>query len=314
MEVDALKGTIIKAKPFLKWAGGKTQLLDEIMSRLPIEMKEGKITRYIEPFIGSGAVMFELVQTYHIEDVWIWDINPELITVYQVIQKDVEALIERLTQLEKQFLPLEKEKRKEMYYSIRDQFNEQLSDFDFNTYGEHKIERASQFIFLNKTCFNGLFRVNKKGEFNVPMGDYKNPTICDADNLRAASAVLQHVNIYQGDYKQSREFINDKTFVYFDPPYRPLSTSSSFTAYSKFDFTDENQKELAQYYRELDKQGAFLMLSNSDPKNTDPNDEFFDELYAGFHIERVTARRNINSKGNSRGAINEILVTNYFAQ
>jgi DNA adenine methylase len=314
MEVDALKGTIIKAKPFLKWAGGKTQLLDEIMSRLPIEMKEGKITRYIEPFIGSGAVMFELVQTYHIEDVWIWDINPELITVYQVIQKDVEALIERLTQLEKQFLPLEKEKRKEMYYSIRDQFNEQLSDFDFNTYGEHKIERASQFIFLNKTCFNGLFRVNKKGEFNVPMGDYKNPTICDADNLRAASAVLQHVNIYQGDYKQSREFISDKTFVYFDPPYRPLSTSSSFTAYSKFDFTDENQKELAQYYRELDKQGAFLMLSNSDPKNTDPNDEFFDELYAGFHIERVTARRNINSKGNSRGAINEILVTNYFAQ
>ncbi|RAK22058.1 DNA adenine methylase [Anoxybacillus vitaminiphilus] len=309
-----MKGTTVKAKPFLKWAGGKTQLLDEIMSRLPIEMKEGKITRYIEPFIGSGAVMFELVQTYHIEDVWIWDINPELITVYQVVQKDVESLIERLAHLEKQFLPLEKEKRKEMYYSVRDQFNETLLDFDFHTYGEHKIERASQFIFLNKTCFNGLFRVNKKGEFNVPMGDYKNPTICDSDNLRAASAVLQHVNIYQGDYKQSREFINNKTFVYFDPPYRPLSTSSSFTAYSKFDFTDENQKELAQYYRELDKQGAFLMLSNSDPKNTDPNDEFFDELYAGFHIERVTARRNINSKGNSRGAINEILVTNYFAQ
>jgi DNA adenine methylase len=314
MEADTLKNTTVKAKPFLKWAGGKTQLLDEIMSRLPIEMKEGKISRYIEPFIGSGAVMFELVQTYNIEDVLIWDINPELITVYQVVQNDVESLIERLTQLEKQFLPLEKEKRKEMYYSVRDTFNARLVNFDFMTYGEHKIERASQFIFLNKTCFNGLFRVNKKGEFNVPMGDYKNPTICDEENLRAASTVLQNVNIFQGDYKQSREFINDKTFVYFDPPYRPLSTSSSFTAYSKFDFTDENQKELAQYYRELDKQGAYLMLSNSDPKNTDPNDEFFDELYTGFNIERVTARRNINSKGNSRGAINEILVTNYFAQ
>lgn len=314
MEVDTLKGTTVKAKPFLKWAGGKTQLLDEIMGRLPTEIKDGKINRYVEPFIGSGAVMFELVQTYNIENVFIWDINPELITVYQVVQNDVESLIERLTQLEKQFLPLEKEQRKEMYYSVRDQFNEKLVDFDFHTYGEHKIERASQFIFLNKTCFNGLFRVNKKGEFNVPMGDYKNPTICDEENLRAASAVLQNVNIYQGDYKQSREFINDKTFVYFDPPYRPLNTSSSFTAYSKFDFTDENQKELAQYYRELDKQGAYLMLSNSDPKNTDPNDEFFDELYAGFNIERVSARRNINSKGNSRGAINEILVTNYLAQ
>jgi DNA adenine methylase len=314
MEVEPLKGTTVKAKPFLKWAGGKTQLLDEIMSRLPIEMKEGKINRYIEPFIGSGAVMFELVQTYNIEDVLIWDINPELITVYQVVQKDVEHLIDRLTQLEEKFLLVEKEERKEMYYEIREEFNQKLVNFDFRTYDEHKIERASQFIFLNKTCFNGLFRVNKKGEFNVPMGDYKNPTICDADNLRAASSVLQKVQIYEGDYKNSRGFVHEETFVYFDPPYRPLSSSSSFTAYSKYDFTDDNQRELAQYYRELDKRGAFLMLSNSDPKNTDPNDEFFDELYAGFHIERVTARRSINSKGNSRGAINEILVMNYKAQ
>ncbi|WP_083978856.1 DNA adenine methylase [Bacillus alveayuensis] len=309
-----MQGTTVKAKPFLKWAGGKTQLLDEIVSRLPLEMKEGKINRYIEPFVGSGAVMFELVQTYNIEDVFIYDINPELITVYQVVQKDVEPLIDRLSQLEEKFLSMEKDERKEMYYEIRDEFNQNLVNFHFDTYGDHKIERASQFIFLNKTCFNGLFRVNKKGEFNVPMGDYKNPTICDEENLRAASAVLQKVSIYQGDYKQSREFVRDKTFVYFDPPYRPLSASSSFTAYSKFDFTDENQKELAQYYRELDKQGAYLMLSNSDPKNTDPNDEFFDELYAEFHIERVAARRSINSKGNSRGAITEILVTNYLAQ
>lgn len=301
----------MKAKPFLKWAGGKTQLLDEIMRRLPKEMKEGKIHRYIEPFVGSGAVMFELVQTYPIEEVFIFDINDELITVYEVVQKDVERLIDRLAELENMFLFLEKEKRKAMYYDIRQQFNENLADFCFGTYGGHKIERASQFIFLNRTCFNGLFRVNKKGEFNVPMGDYKNPTICDGDNLRAASAVLQTVRIMQGDYKESSAFVHDKTFVYFDPPYRPLSASSSFTAYSKFDFTDDHQKELAHYYRELNKRGAFLMLSNSDPKNTDPTDEFFDELYAGFTIERVVARRNINSKGNGRGTIHEILVTNY---
>ncbi|MCZ0756972.1 DNA adenine methylase [Anoxybacillus sp. J5B_2022] len=301
----------MKAKPFLKWAGGKTQLLDEIMRRLPKEMKEGKIHRYIEPFVGSGAVMFELVQTYPIEEVFIFDINDELITVYEVVQKDVERLINRLAELETLFLSLEKEKRKVMYYDIRQQFNEKLADFRFGTYGDHKIERASEFIFLNRTCFNGLFRVNKKGEFNVPMGDYKHPTICDEDNLRAASAILQTVRIMQGDYKESRGFVHDKTFVYFDPPYRPLSASSSFTAYSKFDFTDDHQRELAHYYRELDKRGAFLMLSNSDPKNTDPMDAFFDELYAGFTIERVTARRNINSKGNGRGTIHEILVTNY---
>ncbi|WP_244374854.1 DNA adenine methylase [Anoxybacillus flavithermus] len=301
----------MKAKPFLKWAGGKTQLLDEIMNRLPKEMREGMISRYIEPFAGSGAVMFELVQTYPIEEVFIYDINAELITVYEVVQKDVERLIDRLLELESLFLSLEKEKRKDMYYDIRQQFNKKLDDFCFDTYGDHKIERASQFIFLNRTCFNGLFRVNKKGQFNVPMGDYKNPTICDKENLQAASAVLQKVCIVHGDYKESREFVHDKTFVYFDPPYRPLSVSSSFTAYSKFDFTDDHQRELAHYYRELDKRGAFLMLSNSDPKNTDPADAFFDELYAGFTIERVTARRNINSKGNGRGTIHEILVTNY---
>lgn len=305
-------GTTVKAKPFLKWAGGKTQLLDQIMSRLPKGIREGRISRYIEPFVGSGAVMFELVQTYNIEDVLIFDINHELITVYEVVQQNVERLIERLSGLEKKFLALEKVERKEMYYEIRQQFNKKLTGFCYETYVDYKIERACQFIFLNKTCFNGLFRVNKKGEFNVPMGDYKNPTICDVENLRAASAVLQRVRIAQGDYKESRKFVDDKTFVYFDPPYRPLSASSSFTAYSKFDFTDEHQRELAEYYRELHERGAFLMLSNSDPKNMNPNDEFFDKLYEEFDIERITARRNINSNGNGRGTIHEILVTNNY--
>ncbi|MEH7336380.1 Dam family site-specific DNA-(adenine-N6)-methyltransferase, partial [Neobacillus drentensis] len=169
------------AKPFLKWAGGKTQLLPVINRYLPKELKEGKIKRYIEPFVGSGAVLFYLLQNYNIEEALIWDINPELITVYEVIKnyEGVEKLIDLLREKEIEFLRLEKEERKNYYINIRNEFNRNLNGFDFRNFGDHKIERAAQFLFLNKTCFNGLFRVNKKGHYNVPMGDYKNPTICN---------------------------------------------------------------------------------------------------------------------------------------
>ncbi|GCD83268.1 DNA adenine methylase [Parageobacillus thermoglucosidasius] len=300
-----------KAKPFLKWAGGKTQLLETFELYYPKAIYEGKVKRYIEPFVGSGAVLFEIGQTFDFEDIYIWDINPELILVYEVIKNNVDDLIEKLKEKEDQYFALENEGRKAYYYKIRDEFNNALNGFDFYRYHKGKIERASQMIFLNRTCFNGLFRVNKSGYFNVPMGDYKKPTICDEENLRAVSQFLQRVNINLGDYKESRDYVNDETFVYFDPPYRPLNQTSNFTSYSKYDFTDENQKELARYFAELDAKGAFLMLSNSDPKNTNEQDHFFDELYAPFNIYRISAKRMINSKASKRGAINEILVTNY---
>lgn len=299
------------AKPFLKWAGGKTQLLPELEMRFPQELKDGKINKYIEPFVGSGALLFYLVQNYKIEEAYIFDINPELINVYTVIKQDVNDLIETLEEKESVFLPLDKENRKQFYYEQRDSFNRELSSFDFNSYSKENVHRAAQFIFLNKTCFNGLYRVNKKGLFNVPMGNYKKPTICNKENLLAVSAILQRINIKHGDYKESLKYVTKDTFLYFDPPYRPLNTSSSFTAYSKYDFTDKEQVELATYFEELHNIGAKLMLSNSDPKNVDPEDNFFDELYKDFYIDRVGARRSINSKGSSRGQINEILVTNY---
>lgn len=299
------------AKPFLKWAGGKTQLIPEIDKRLPIDLKEGKIKRYIEPFVGSGAVLFYLLQNYNIEEAFIFDINPELILVYEVIKRDVKALVELLEIKEKEYISLDKDSRKIYYYEQRDTFNKALGTFNFKEYGEHKIVRASEFIFLNKTCFNGLFRVNKAGLYNVPMGDYKNPTICNKENLLAVSRVLQNVVIANGDYRESKSLVTPTSFIYFDPPYRPLNISSSFTSYSKFDFRDEEQIDLGNYFEELHKMGGLVMLSNSDPQNTNPEDKFFEEIYEGFALERVSARRSINSKASSRGQINELLITNY---
>lgn len=303
------------AKPFLKWAGGKTQLLPVIDHYLPAEVKSGKIKRYIEPFVGSGAVLFFIIQKYMIEEAMIWDINPELMLVYEVIKKDVNELILLLEKKENEYLKLNNEERKHYYYNERQKFNEALSNFDFESYGIHKIIRASQFIFLNRTCFNGLFRVNKSGYFNVPMGAYKNPIICHKENLIAVHQILQKVIIRTGDYRQCRDYVNNETFVYFDPPYKPISESSSFTSYSKFEFGDEEQKELANYFKELNNYGAKLMLSNSDPRNVDPDNDFFEreELYGseGIFIHRVSARRSINSKAGGRGEINELLITNY---
>lgn len=301
------------AKPFLKWAGGKSQLLPIINDNLPDNLKQGNSVRYIEPFVGSGAVLFYLLQNYSISEAFIFDVNQELITTYNAIKKDIEPLIDILKTKEEQYLSFDKEKRKEYYYTIREKFNAELTTFDFHTYDPKMVERASEVIFLNRTCFNGLFRVNKSGLYNVPMGDYKNPTICDEANLRAVHQLLQHVHIRLGDYKESQSFVTSDTFVYFDPPYRPLNTSSSFTSYSKFDFNDQDQKELAAYFFELDKLGANVMLSNSDPKNTNPEDNFFDALYQAEHIniKRIDARRNINSKAEKRGTIKELLITNY---
>ena len=298
----------VKAKPFLKWAGGKGQLLTEIQKYYPFADK--KITKYAEPFIGGGAVLFDVLNRYDLSEVYISDINAELVNCYWVAQQRVEELIQALTKMQDEYLPLNHEKRREYYAEKRARFNELKN-------GEKKkgdIEKAALMIFLNRTCFNGLFRVNKKGQFNVPMGAYKNPIICDAQNLRAVSQKLKAVKIVCGDYKKSEVFVDENTFVYFDPPYRPLTETSNFTSYTESQFDDNKQIELAQFAKMLDARGAKIVISNSDPKNENAEDDFFDTLYSAQIVHRVEASRMINWNKNSRGKIKELLITNFERQ
>ncbi|ASG28504.1 DNA adenine methylase [Fusobacterium polymorphum] len=295
----------IECKPFIKWVGGKGQLLPEINKLYPIEL--GKtINKYAEIFIGGGAVLFDILSKYRLDEVYISDKNLELINTYKSIRDNVDILIKSLKEMEEQYISLNNENRKIYYYKKRQEYNSLKINIE-----ENNIEKASLFIFLNKTCFNGLYRVNKKGEFNVPMGAYKNPKICDKENLKNVSMALKNVKIIYADYRESESFIDEKTFVYIDPPYRPLNTSSSFTSYTENDFSDKEQRELAEYINVLNKKGAKIVISNSDPKNNDIDDNFFDELYKNYNINRVKATRMLNSNASLRGAINELLITNY---
>ena len=304
--------TSIEARPFLKWAGGKSQLIEKLDNYFPLEMKSGQIKKYAEPFVGGGALFFHVAQNYpSIEEFFISDVNDELILAYTTIKKEVESLISILKKLEEKYHALVDSEQKTFFYDQRSQYNEKLSGINFKEFSSKWTERTAEIIFLNRTCFNGLFRVNAKGHFNVPHGDYKNPKICDAENLRAVSSLLQRTDIEHGDFTASEKFISDKTFVYFDPPYRPISKTASFTSYSKYDFNDEAQKRLAKYFCLLSKRSAKLMLSNSDPKNENPDDHFFEELYKKFHIERVDASRMINSDSTKRGKIKELVIMNY---
>lgn len=288
-------------KPFIKWAGGKNQLLNELAKKMPFE-NYNNITKYAEPFVGGGAVLFYILNNYNIKEVYISDINSKLIVTYKIIKKNVDELIVKLEKIQEEYLRLDENSRKIYYLEKRKEFNlSNLNDIDI----------ATLFIFLNKTCFNGLYRVNKKGEFNVPMGKYKKPLICDSENLKQVSNKLKNVKIICGDYKKSIKFIDSDTFVYFDPPYRPINITSSFTAYTKDSFTDDEQIELAKYIDKLTKKGAKIMLSNSDPKNVNKNDTFFDELYNKYNIFRVKAKRTINSNASSRGEIYELVIINY---
>ena len=305
--------TNVGSKPFLKWAGGKSQLIPTLESNFPNEIKKyRKIDKYFELFIGGGALFFYLMNNYNIKEAYINDINPELILTYNVIKNNPEELIKLLNVLQEEYLPLDQEKRKDFYLKIRKEYNDKLENFDFKNYSKEHITRASQVIFMNKTCFNGLFRLNKKKEFNVPHGKYKNPLICDEKNIISVSKTLKKTNlILNSNYNESEELIDENSFVYLDPPYRPISSKSSFTTYAGFEFTDEHQIELGNFYKKISNKGAKVILSNSDPKNEDPNDNFFDDLYNDFTIKRVKAKRSINSNGKKRGQINEILVKNY---
>lgn len=298
-------------RPFMKWAGGKGSLLPEFNARLPCGIADGTITSYSEPFIGGGAFFFHLAMINRFDECHLVDINDELILVYTVIRQDVEALIEQLDLLKMQYSLLDEDKRQALFYEIRTRFNKEKSSINYRTFSDAWIARAADLIFLNRTCFNGLFRVNSKGEFNVPFGKYKNPPISQPDLLRVDSALLKNTTLHTGDFSLVREYITEQSFVYFDPPYRPLNKSSLFTSYAKDGFSDDDQRRLAAFFRECDALGACCMLSNSDPKNHNPDDDFFDSLYEGFTIERVLASRMINSKGDGRGKINEIIVRNY---
>jgi DNA adenine methylase len=242
---------------------------------------------------------------------FISDINPELILAYRTIQQAVEALITELTRIEEHYLPLPESQRKTFYYQQRALYNKNKTAIDYDTFQDAWIKRTAQLIFFNRTCYNGLFRVNSRGEYNVPFGRYKNPVICNGPNLRAVSEILQPAKIHYGHYTACADVVDGSTLVYFDPPYRPISSTANFTAYSPQSFDDDQQLELAEFYRQLHSQGAYLLLSNSDPKNTEPNDDFLEEAYQGFRIERVQARRRINRNADKRGLINELLILNY---
>ena len=289
-------------KPFIKWAGGKSQLLNDIRARYP-----QKINRYCEPFVGGGAVLLDVLANFQPNEVLINDINAELVNTYMQVQKDVDTLIERLNCMQNEFWNADTEQRKIIYSNNRNKYN----NLKINGNISIDLEKAALFIFLNKTCFNGLYRVNRKGLFNVPIGSYKKPPICDSENLHIINKLLQGVEIKCGDYRSCSEFINNVTFVYIDPPYRPLTETSSFTSYSENEFGDKEQIELGKFIDEIAAKGAKVVASNSDPKNVDENDNFFDELYANFSINRVSAKRMINSKGSDRGAVNELLIYNY---
>jgi DNA adenine methylase len=300
------------AKPFLKWAGGKGQLVNEIDSRLPQELRDGKIKTYIEPFIGGGAVFFHIAQEYpDIDNYVLIDVNKDLVNCYKAIKANIEHVISELELLENiYFSHHSEEKRKESFLDVRKSFNLEKDS-------SCSPQTAAKLVFLNKTCFNGLYRVNQSGQFNVPFGKYKKPNICPKDNLRKVSELLQKATVLCGDFFCCREYVDKNSFIYFDPPYRPISKTASFTSYAKGNFSEEDQIRLAEFCKWLTKKHVKFLLSNSDPKNENPKDSFFETHYPeseGFTIDRVKASRAINCKGEKRGRINEILVMNYLSE
>jgi len=293
----------MRAKPFLKWAGGKSQLIEQIKKQLPKNIKTNDFT-YIEPFVGSGAVLFWMLEEFqNMKNAIINDINQDLTNSYLTIKHNVQDLIDMLKKWEIEYhnISENQESKKEYYYEKRSLFNTRNSD---------QTTQSALFIFLNRTCFNGLYRVNRKNEFNVPIGSYKTPQICNKENLLAVSQVLQKVEILNGDFSETLKYTNDNTFFYFDPPYKPLNETSSFNSYAKDEFNDAEQIRLKEFCETLDNQNHQWILSNSDVKGKDINNNFFDDLYSSFNILRVNARRSINANPSKRGQLTELLITN----
>ena len=295
---------ISKAKPFIKWVGGKGQLIEQLDAQLPADFGNWEDVTYVEPFVGGGAMLFYMLQQYpNIRHAVINDVNPDLTTCYSTVRDMPEQLITSLMEIQKAYNAIEAEEgRKDFFLAIRDRYNEK--DLD-------PLENTTKFFFLNRTCFNGLYRVNKKGLFNVPFGKYANPQICDPATIRKDSELLQHVEILTGDFEATFDYAQGNTLFYFDPPYRPLSDTSSFNDYAKEAFNDDAQIRLKEYCDRISDAGFCFMLSNSDCKGKNEEDNFFDVLYGAYNIERVWASCNINSNPNKRGKLTEILVHNY---
>lgn len=290
-----------EAKPFVKWVGGKTQLLDEIRKYYP-----SQVDKYCEPFVGGGAVLFDVLAKCHPNDILINDINGELINTYSQIKTNCNGLIDLLAELQEKYWSSSLDENKALYLEKRERFN----SLKVNGNKKENLEKGALFIFLNKTCFNGLFRVNSKGLFNVPFNSAKKPLLCDVENLKACSRLLKKVKMSVGNYSQCKDFIDSKTFVYLDPPYRPLTETAAFTSYNENGFGDKEQIELAKFIEAISKRKALVVTSNSDPKNVREDDNFFDKLYQKFSIKRVSASRMINSNAKKRGAIKELLISN----
>jgi len=277
---------LIKARPFVKWVGGKRQLINQFKNLGLLSPKDFDFenNKYFEPFIGGGAVFFEILPKNSI----ISDMNIELIKTYQTIKDNVEKLIDSLKK---------HENNKEYFLEIRRKSITELDDLSI----------ASRFIYLNKTAFNGMFRVNSRGEYNVPYGKYSNPLICDEDNLLNVSSVLQNVEIYHRDYSEVKKFAQKGDFIYFDPPYYPLNKTSSFTSYTKEGFLESTQVELRNIFEELSSKGCYVLLSNSDT-------DFIRNIYKDIknvNIQQVFAGRAINSDSSKRGKITELVISNY---
>lgn len=295
------------AKPFLKWAGGKTQLINDIERNLPTDVTRHEFT-YIEPFVGSGAVLFWMLNNFpNLKKAIINDINEDLINTYKTIATKPMELISILEILQNEFHELDgnEENKKLYYYQKRELYNSRKQE---------QSGQAALFLFLNRTCFNGLYRVNRKNEYNVPIGSYRKPTICDKENILAVSEVLQKVEILCGDFEQTLNHAEKNALFYFDPPYKPLSETSSFNSYAKDEFNDNEQIRLRDFCNKLDVLNHSWILSNSDVKGKDKADNFFDDLYSNFTIQRVEAKRSINANPEKRGTLTELLITNHVNQ
>ena len=294
-----------KCKPFVKWVGGKTQLLSPISSMYPTGLGSS-IDTYVEPFVGGGAVLFDILSKYELSTVFISDTNMQLVNAYRQIRDNVGSVIALLSDYQKRWDATEtKEQEAEIYYACRDIFNENITNPD-----SCDVRQAAAFIFLNRTCFNGLYRVNKKGLFNASLGNYTRPTICDTETLLAVSEALQDVVIRNCSYAEYLTLpINfERSFFFLDPPYLPLSEHSGSKTYSPEMWTRQDHILLASFVKKLRELGAYILMTNADLRCTDAEDSFLDDLYDGFFISRIPAKRRVSKTVEGRKEVTEMLI------
>jgi DNA adenine methylase len=304
IEIKYTHPTRSSAKPFIKWVGGKGQLISSIEKSLPQAVYGYSDMTYIEPFVGGGAMLFWMLENVAtVKKAVINDINPDLTNAYRTVKENVYELIALLKNIQKEYQSFNSEdSRKEYFLKMRERYN---------TKSLENIENTALFIFLNRTCFNGLYRVNSKGLFNVPFGKYTNPTICDENTLLVDSELLQKVEILTGDFEQTLNYAEENSLFYLDPPYKPLSQTSSFNSYAKEEFNDAEQIRLKRFCDKLNDRDCMWILSNSDVKSNNPENDFFDELYSHYQINRVWASRSVNANPEKRGKLTELLINNY---